>query len=122
MFPPSTAKKFEGTGRWLIKIIAGLFIVVLLGIHFVVNHLVAPGGLLTYADVVRYYQNPIVVVMEITFLAVVVTHSFLGLRSILLDLNPSQRVLKIIDTTLLVIGFAAVSYGIWLALTIASRG
>jgi len=122
MFPPSAAKKFEGTGRWLIKIIAGLFIVVLLGIHFVVNHLVAPGGLLTYSDVVRYYQNPIVVAMEITFLVVVITHSFLGLRSIMLDLNPSQRVLKIIDTTLLVIGAAAVSYGIWLALTIASRG
>src|SRR5574340_87838 len=122
MFPPSTAKKFEGTGRWLTKIIAGLFIVVLLGIHFVVNHLVAPGGLLTYADVVRYYQNPIIVVMEITFLVVVVTHSFLGLRSILLDLNPTQRVLKWIDAGLLVSGTAAVSYGIWLALTIASRG
>lgn len=122
MFPPSTAKRFEGTGRWLIKIIAGLFIVLLLGIHFVVNHLVAPGGLLTYADVVRYYQNPIIVVMEITFLVVVVTHSFLGLRSILLDLNPTQQVLKVIDAVLLVTGTAAVSYGIWLALTIASRG
>lgn len=122
MFPPSTAKRFEGTGRWLIKIIAGLFIVLLLGIHFVVNHLVAPGGLLTYADVVRYYQNPIIVGMEITFLVVVVTHSFLGLRSILLDLNPTQQVLKVIDAVLLVTGTAAVSYGIWLALTIASRG
>lgn len=122
MFPPSTAKKFEGTGRWLIKIIAGLLIVVLLGIHFVVNHLVAPGGLLTYADVVRYYQNRIIVVMEITFLIVVVTHSFLGVRSILLDLNPSRRVLKWIDAGLLVSGALAVSYGIWLALTIASRG
>lgn len=122
MFPSSNAKKFEGTGRWLIKIIAGLLIVVLLGIHFVVNHLVAPGGLLTYADVVRYYQNRIIVVMEITFLIVVVTHSFLGVRSILLDLNPSRRVLKWIDAGLLVSGALAVSYGIWLALTIASRG
>lgn len=122
MFPPSTAKKYEGTGRWLIKIIAGLSIVILLGIHFVVNHLVAPGGLLTYADVVRYYQNPIIVIMEISFLIVVVTHSFLGMRSIFLDLNPSQRVLKIIDTGLILIGIAAIVYGIWLALTIASRG
>src|SRR5574340_1151695 len=121
MFPPSTAKKYEGTGRWLIKIFAGLFIVVFLGIHFVINHLVAPGGLLTYADVVSYYQNPIIVVMEISFLIVVITHSFLGLRSIILDLNPSQATLKVINYFLLVTGLAAVSYGIWLALTIANR-
>lgn len=122
MFPPSTAKRYEGTGRWLIKIIAGLLVVVFLGIHFVVNHLVAPGGLLTYADIVRYYQNPFVVFMEISFLIVVVAHSFLGLRSILLDLNPSQAVLRWINTVLFITGTAAVVYGAWLALTIADRG
>lgn len=121
MFPPSFAKKYEGTGRWLIKIVAGLFIVIFLGIHFVVNHLVGSGGLLTYADVVRYYQNPVIVIMEISFLIVVVTHSFLGLRSILLDLNPSQKALRIINAVLLIGGVAAVSYGTWLALTIAGR-
>lgn len=122
MFPPSIAKKYEGTGRWLIKIFAGLIIVLLLGIHFVVNHLVAPDGLLTYIDVVRYYQNPLIVVMEILFLIVVVTHAFLGLRSIILDLNPSLVVLKMVNTALFIVGVAAIAYGIWLALTIASRG
>ncbi|MHB1481162.1 MAG: succinate dehydrogenase/fumarate reductase transmembrane subunit [Bellilinea sp.] len=122
MLPPSLPKRNEGAARWLIKIVAGLFIVVLLGIHFVVNHLVAPGGLLTYADIVKYYQNPIVVIMEITFLIVVVIHSFLGLRSIILDLNPSRNVLKVTNYFLLILGAALITYGIWLALTVAGRG
>ena len=122
MLPPSLPKRNEGAARWLIKIVAGLFIVVLLGIHFVVNHIAAPGGLLTYADVVKYYQNPIVVIMEITFLIVVVIHAFLGLRSIILDLNPTQNILKAINYILLFLGVVSITYGIWLALTIARRG
>ena len=115
-------KRLEGSGRWLLKIFTGLLIVVFLGIHFVVNHLVAPGGLLTYADVVTYFQNPIIVIMEISFLVLVVVHSFLGLRSILLDLNPSPTVLRMANFALAVIGAAAVIYGAWLALIIAGRG
>lgn len=122
MLPPSLPKRNEGAARWLIKIVAGLFIVVLLGIHFVVNHAIVPGGLLTYADVVNYYQNPIVVTMEILFLIVVVIHAFLGLRSIILDLNPAANVLKAVNYFLLVFGAASIVYGIWLALTVASRG
>jgi len=115
-------KRLEGSGRWLLKILTGLLIVIFLGIHFVVNHLVAPGGLLTYADVVAYFQNPVIVVMEISFLVLAVVHSFLGLRSILLDLNPSPTVLRMANFMLVVIGTAAIIYGIWQALTIASRG
>lgn len=113
-------RRLEGSGRWLIKIIAGLFIVVFLGIHFVVNHLVAPGGLLTYADVVAYYQHPVIVVMEIAFLVIVITHAFLGLRSILLDLNPSAGILRVANILLLLVGTAAIAYGTWLAITIAN--
>lgn len=122
MLAPSSPKRYEGAGRWLLKIITGLFVVVFLGIHFIVNHLIAPEGLLTYSDVVKYYQNPIIVIMEISFLIVVVVHSFLGLRAILLDLNPSPGVLKTANYVLMVVGTVAVVYGVWLALTIANRG
>lgn len=114
-------KRYEGSGRWLIKIFSGLLLVILLGIHFVVNHLVAPGGLLTYDDVVHYYANPLVVAMEILFLITVVIHSSLGIRAILLDLEPSRTTLKVIDYVLLSVGGIAIAYGIWLALTVASR-
>jgi len=113
-------KRLEGSGRWLIKVIAGLFIVIFLGIHFVINHLVAPGGLLTYADVVAYYQHPAIVVMEIGFLVIVITHAFLGLRSILLDLNPSAVILRAANILLFLVGLVAIIYGAWLAITIAN--
>ncbi len=114
-------KRGETAWTWFFKIAAGLLIVIVLGIHFIVNHAVAPGGLLTYADVVRYYQNPWVVGMEIFFLVFVVSHALLGLRSILLDLNPSSTVIRVADWIFISIGLVAIVYGIWLALTIAAR-
>lgn len=115
-------KTREGAGLWMIKIFGGAVIVIVLTVHFIVNHLVAPGGLLSYADVIRYFQSPIVIVMEITFLVVAVVHSLLGVRSILLDLNPSDRVLKGIDIAALMVGTIAIVYGVWLAFFLAGKG
>lgn len=115
-------KAREGAGVWIFKIFAGLFIVLLLGLHFAVNHLVAPGGLLSYSDVVAYYQLPIIPIIEGIFLILVVSHALVGLRSIILDLNPSDRMLKGITTALWVVGIAAVAYGIWLLVVVAGRG
>ncbi len=50
----SSPKHNEGFWLWFSKIIAGLLVIVVLGIHFVINHAVAPGGLLSYEDVIRY--------------------------------------------------------------------
>ena len=117
----STPKHNEGVWLWLIKIIAGLLVLIVLGIHFVINHAVAPGGLLTYADVIQYYKVPIVPVMEAIFLVVVVSHALLGFRGILLDLNPVQTLRKVIDAVLVVVGSAAIIYGCWLLITLAQR-
>lgn len=118
----STQKPQEGAWLWLLKIIAGLLIVIVLGIHFWVNHLVAPGGLLSYSDVLAYYQNPIIPIMEIIFLVFVVTHALLGLRSILLDLNPKQSVLRWMNTGLLLLGIIAIGYGSWLIFFVVAKG
>jgi succinate dehydrogenase / fumarate reductase membrane anchor subunit len=118
----STPKSGENTWLWLIKIVTGPLLVVLLLIHFIVNHFIGQNGLLTYADVVAYYKNPIVPIMEICFLAAVVTHSLSGLRGIFLDLKPSRGLLKAADWVFVAVGVLAVVYGAWLALTIASRG
>lgn len=115
-------KAREGAGVWIFKIFAGLFIVLLLGLHFVVNHLVAPGGLLSYSDVVAYYQVPIIPIIEGIFLILVVSHALVGLRSIILDLNPSDRALKIITNVFWFVGISAVAYGIWLLVVVAGRG
>lgn len=120
-FNLSRPKHNEGVWLWLIKIIAGLLVIVVLGIHFVINHAVAPGGLLDYDDVVRYYKVPIVPIMEIFFLVVVVAHCLLGLRSILLDLNPAHRIRRIADAIFLLVGTSAVVYGTWLVIVVTTR-
>jgi len=112
----------ENTWLWLLKILTGTLLVILLGTHLVVNHFVSENGLLTYADVIAYYQNPIIPIMEICFLAAVVSHSLIGLRGIILDLKPSRSLLKIIDTVLVLGGISVVIYGIWLVTVIVSRG
>jgi succinate dehydrogenase hydrophobic anchor subunit len=118
----SKPKSYESTWIWLYKLFAGLAIIILLAVHFVVNHLVAPGGLLSYADVVRYYSNPIIPVMEIAFLVFVVSHCLVGVRGILLDLHPSSRLVRIMNWVLTGLGVAAITYGAWLVAVIASRG
>lgn len=115
------AMQKENAVLWMVKVIAGALLLGVLGLHLVVNHLTAPEGLLSYADVVRYFQNPLVVAMEITFLVIVITHALIGLRSILLDLKPSAGVLRLVDGLFIIVGIVGIVYGTWLALTIASR-
>ena len=74
------------TRRWLTQASLGILLILLLGVHLTVNHWVAPQGLLTYADIVHYYDVPGIAWMEATFLIVVVIHCLLGIHSILLDL------------------------------------
>lgn len=107
---------------WGVKIFAGLFIIVLLGIHFVINHLVAPGGLLTYADVLDYYQKPVIPIMEILFLIFVVVHALLGLRSILLDLRLPARFTRLFDPVFWAAGIVMIAYGAWLVIKVVQAG
>lgn len=114
----------ENTWIWLIKIVTGPLLLLVIALHFTVNHYMGsmPSGLMTYDDIVAYYQNPIIPAIEIVFLATVVTHSLIGLRGIILDMNPSRKVLNIVTWLLVILGVFSVGYGIWLALAIASQG
>lgn len=118
----SIPKSGENSWLWLYKLLSGPFILILILVHFVVNHAIAATGLLGYKDVLVYYQVWIVPIMEIVFLALVVSHSLLGVRSILLDLKPSRGALSAINWIFLVVGAVAFVYGTWLILTIVSRG
>jgi succinate dehydrogenase hydrophobic anchor subunit len=114
----------ENTWLWLIKIVTGPLLLIVLGLHLTVNHYMGSlaTGLMTHEDVIQYFQNPIIPVIEILFLVTVVTHSLLGLRGILLDMNPSRSLLRIVTWLLVILGVSSVAYGTWLALTIASMG
>jgi succinate dehydrogenase / fumarate reductase membrane anchor subunit len=122
---PSTGPRpGETTWLWLVKIITGPLLIILLGLHLTVNHYLGSlsSGLMTHQDVVAYFTNPIIPAIEILFLVTVVTHSLIGLRGILLDMNPSRRLLRSVDWFLVIFGVSAAGYGIWLALKIASLG
>lgn len=114
----------ENTWLWLIKIVTGPLLVIVLGLHLTVNHYMGSmsTGLMTHDDVIRYFQNPIIPAIEILFLITVVTHSLLGLRGIVLDMNPSRTTLNVITWLLAILGVSSVVYGIWLALRIAAQG
>ena len=110
----TTPKSGENVWLWLIKILSGLGIVILLLIHLIVNHLTAAEGLLSHSDVVAYYMNPLIVFMEAVFLMLVVSHSLIGLRSIILDLKPAHSVRRLVDGALVLVGIISTVYGIWL--------
>ena len=107
------------TTRWFVQAGLGMLLIVLLGIHLIANHWVAPQGLLSYEDVIRYYDVLGIALMEILFLAVVTAHCLLGLHSILLDLNPPSKLLAAMTWSLIILGIAVVIYGTRLTLTIA---
>jgi len=117
-----TSRPGENTWSWLIKILTGLLLIFILGFHFLINHYLAPEGLLTWSEVVDFYQNPIVPIIEGTFLTFVISHSLIGLRGIILDLNPQKGTMRAIDVLLWVVGIAAVAYGIWLLITVVNFG
>lgn len=112
----------ENAWIWFIKAVTGLLLVVILVIHFVVNHLVAPNGLLSYTEVLRYYQNPIIPIMESFFVLFAVSHALIGLRGVILDLKPSNAALSAVNWLFTIVGSAAVIYGIWLIFTIVAKG
>jgi succinate dehydrogenase hydrophobic anchor subunit len=116
----SSTKNQENALLWFINVLAGGLILFFLVIHFIINHLIAPGGLLTFSDVVKYYQNPMVLIMEGCFLTFILVHALLGLRSILLDLNPSDRIVRVQNITLIILGIAAEFYGIWILVAVSS--
>ena len=120
MMIKDSIKSQESGWMWLFKILTGLLIVALITVHFIVNHLISSEGLLSYEEIVIYYKNWFVPIMEIGFLLFAITHSLLGIRSIVLDLNPPPKRLRLVTLALILIGVGFITYGIWLVLEIKS--
>jgi succinate dehydrogenase / fumarate reductase membrane anchor subunit len=108
------------TFRWLLQASSGVLLVILLAVHLIVNHWAAPHGLLGYADIVRYYDQPGIIWMESIFLIVITSHSLLGLHAIVLDLNVSPRIARSLAQALILIGVFVILYGLWLIISIHS--
>src|SRR4029077_4171928 len=118
----------RGPGRrssrgWGLTTITGLALLVLVKIHMVANHFVieSVGGLRSYDQVLRYISTPVIFVLEAIFLVVVTIHAMLGLRGVLLDLDPGPAVRRWIDRGLIALGVLTVAYGATLIGVLASR-
>lgn len=107
-------KEPKSSSSWLWQAFTGVSLVILLGLHFIANHFIAKGGLRDFADVVAYLRSPVILVLEVLFLVVVVSHAMLGVRAILLDFGLSDRAEKRLSQALTVIGVLTVGYGLWL--------
>ena len=107
---------------WILQALTGALLIVLLGMHIVVQHFVVEGGLRDYQQVVAYLSNPFVFLLEVAFLITVTWPALLGVRAIILDLGLTPATERKLSTTLTVIGVMAVAYGIWLSATIVSQG
>jgi succinate dehydrogenase hydrophobic anchor subunit len=99
------------TLRWFAQAVLGVLLIVLLSVHLLVNHWVAPQGLLSQADVVRYYNVPGIALMETVFLFIVTAHCLLGLHCILLDLYLSLNLTSALTWLLIILGISVVIYG-----------
>lgn len=116
-------KSGEGVWLWLIKIVTGVLLIVILGIHLVVNHFIGQmNGLMSHSEVVTYYLNPLIVFMEIVFLVFVVSHALLGLRGIIIDLRPSRSVMTAVNWGFSILGVVSIIYGSWLIQVIVGMG
>lgn len=117
--PSALPARATHTGRlWLVQAIAGGLLLVFLGIHLVAQHLLVPGGLRSYADVVAYLRQPIAFAAELGLLASVVVHAGLGVRSILVDVIRDPRRLARASWIIAAIGAAVFGYAVWLTLVI----
>jgi succinate dehydrogenase / fumarate reductase membrane anchor subunit len=121
----STWKSSLGTEKpswgWIVQAVTGVLVLVLITVHMIANHFIVSRGLRNFDDVAAYLSNPIVVVWEVVFLAVVTWHGLLGLRAILFDFGFSPVIERRITRILTVVGVVAVAYGMWLTAVIVSH-
>jgi len=97
---------------FVLQVISGGALLVLLGLHMVAQHLVVPTGLRYYDDVIAWLRNPVVVVVEVSFLVFVTYHALVGVRVILFDFGFSDRTERRITNVLWVLGIATVAFGV----------
>ena len=109
-----------GAGGFLGQVISGAALLVLLALHMIAQHFVVPEGLRDYAAVIDWLRSPIVVVLELAFLAFVTWHALLGVRAIIFDYGFSTSTERWITRAFAVIGVATVVYGTWLLYAVIS--
>ena len=110
------------TFAWAAQVVTGVLLLVLLTVHMIAQHFVVEGGLRSYAEVVAWIRNPVVLVTEALLLICVTWHGIAGVHAVLLDLGLRGRAERIVARALLDLAVATILYGLWLLYAVAFRG
>lgn len=108
---------------WTWHLAAGIAILVLLGLHMAVMHLDALLGIFNsagghpvdWANVVDRARSAFFTVTYIVLLGAALFHGLYGLRNIIEELNPAERLGRVVNTVLLVGGVGLFAVGSWAA-------
>ena len=107
------------TGRainWYLQRVTGAALVVLLIMHFWVEHFTAevrtPAGLTFEVIQRRLFHNPWFIAIDISFLFIALYHGLNGIRNICLDYTWGIRYHRPITTALVIVGAVVAYWGV----------
>ncbi len=119
----------KDTPLWTWHVIAGVVILVLLGMHMVTMHLSdvlhisgpgssnpAGGSPLDWANVSARAQAVIYMFFYIALLGFGLFHGLYGLKNIIHEMNPPPGLMKIVSVLIVVVGFGLFVLGTWAAI------
>jgi succinate dehydrogenase cytochrome b556 subunit len=102
--------------HWYMQRITGSLLVILLAMHFWVEHFMAGPvreGKLSFAVIQERISNPWMQTVDIAFLFVALYHGLNGLRNIILDYSAIKpQVAKIITALIIVVGVIWAYWGV----------
>lgn len=118
------------TKLWSWHVIAGVVLLVLVGMHMAIMHLNGILNLVGYnpaGDDPIAWENVVFRAQQVTFMIVYILvlaaglfHGLYGTRTILFELNPSPGVRTLITTFFLILGIGLFIFGSWAAIAARS--
>ncbi len=114
---------------WTWHILAGLVILVFLGLHMVIMHLGPTVSVFNadsrvaasdWANVAVRMKSLFFAITYVVLLGAALYHGLYGLRNVLFELNPGAGVRATVNAGFLLVGLALFAFGTWAAL--AARG
>ena len=100
--------------NWYLQRITGAALLILLVMHFWVEHFAAevrtPQGLTFEVIQQRFFRNPWFVAVDISFLIIALYHGLNGVRNIIFDFSWVTRPMRTVVTVLLVLFGLGVAY------------
>ncbi len=118
----------NGLSKWTWHMLAGLGLVVFLGIHMITMHLdlilgwfnPAGGESLNWANVTARGKQAIMPFFYVTFLGLALYHGLYGLRTIIFELGIPKRMTRLTTILLLIAGISLFGLGSFAAFRFAS--